>query len=1149
MGFGMPVQSYKIMGVDNVTRLACSFSFASTTTIRQIAFNAARYQPETLVNLTSSTVPTTDPTTMKWEIRTGTGATAPAHSPKTGEATDGTPDGVILLDTGIINLLKSDVWKLNRAVHYTINLNNNLNCTAGTEYFLVLRLLNTEVSIKYPIIWYTTATDGEYAPVATTYDSYYSVSGTPAWSVGDNTLNLSLEIPGSQAGVEWNVVIDGKGFMSPDAMKSATKETISSGIASTRGGQSEYSQLRYPYSSMSQSTWTSGTGQLNMDDQAAYLYGLALDTRNPNQMIIGPQPHETGMDAGLRTVETGSHYGVHIPEEYVVTTPCTYFAQPFIIGDSQVVCTTVGLFCAKLAQTVGNTLRFTIVADSSGSPASLVGATWATVTAPAPYYWIKWVDTAYSKTLSASTKYWLVVNVKASDNPDLPPDRFGYSVGFNTPAYAGGSPKKSTNGTTWAAFGKVNDADVYMEFRVNYGIATPLNGNVYTIKYGEVSASYSGSGSGNAYLIATAGRKAYKWDTTTNYWVDISTGIGGVDANGASVNLAQANLVDSVFFNGKLICTQSASTVGYDRPMRVWDGTNWGPASATNLLSNGTFDSATTGWTAENATLSSEAGGQSGNYMKILNTGAASGRGYASATTVSGKWYELIFYAKNGAGDVAEAVQVKIGTGTTGTTIYDKFNMTGSVGGADAWTRYSVIFLASSTTTYISFYVGTATANDYAMVDTVGLYSAPVGKILHIGKGYVWASNSPNTVMRSNNGTTWTADITIGENIYAINDFANFQGNLLVGKEDGIWSVDDNDLALEYLVFREHAQIDNCAGMCVWSGMLFIPVQNSLWRWQGSQYKEIGPNDKRNGPAKYWPNKISRLVSTAPFLYACTAPVVTGGVGGIIAYDGMGWHHLTATTYADRTSYAICATSEIGTSQNRIWWGEGTRIFYITQPTFTNNRYDWTSADYDLSGVFVSSWFDGGVKDAMKYWNRLTLLGDVPEGTSIEVYCAKDGEEWETATSNLSLGVFTAFSKTSEGEYTVMFPDELTAKSIQLIFILRTTSASKTPRVRAFNLEAAVRQPPVYSYSTRVLLADRVTKMSGAVETARTGRAMELELEAIEASEAPVTFSWPDMSIRGFVSFQRVNTEQYAPEGTMAKRFDKVAQLSIIEAK
>ena len=1136
MSFSEANKNFKIIGLNNVTRRACSFKYAADTLIRQIAFNGAVMSGLVSAGWSEANMSPDIATTLKWEVRASTNATAPAHSPETGEIVDGIPDNSILFDTGSFSISPDSAFKIDKMVHYTVNLNSNLVCAANVEYFFVLRLADSEVNLLYPFVWYTTLETSVYTPDAAIYDSAYTQGAPDAWGVGDNALNLSLDIETAQAGVNWDLVINGHGYMSPDGMKSATKETISSGIASTRGGQSEYSQLRYPYSSMSQSNWTSGTGQLNMDDQAAYLYGLSLDTRNPKQMMLGPLAHQTGINLHLGTIDTGSRYGVHLPDESSPT--YLWYAQPFTVGDSNVSCAAIGIFTAKLAATVGRTLTLGIYSDNAGSPGSIPDGfpALATVTTPAPYYWIKWVDTPYACTLVANTSYWLVI-YSANSAIDL----YGYSIGFNTPAYAGGLPKKSVDGASWSTFGQLNATNVYMEFRINCGINTALNGNVYNLKYGEVATTYTGSGSGTAYLIATAGEKAYKWDTSTNYWVDISTGIGGCNADGTSANVSQANIVDAIFFDGKLICTQSGTTIGYDYPMRVWNGTYWGPASNTNLVNNGSFTSNTSGWTAVNATLASEAGGQSGNRLRVTNSGAAAGYCYQSVTTIPGVWYELVFWQWNGNTDA----RVKIGTSAAGGEYWNP-NDISSVSG---WIRYSFIFKATGATTYIYLGVGDEISGDYTLFDTVGLYEAPVGKILHIGKGFVWASNSVNTVKRSNNGTTWSAAITIGESIYNITAFANFQGNLLVGKEDGIWSIDNNDLAEEYLIFREHAAPTNCVDMCVWSGMLFIPVQNSLWRWQGSQYKEVGPTDKRNGPAKYWPNKISKLASTAPYLYATTIPVVTGGMGGLMAYDGMGWHHLTASAKSSRASWAICTTSEIGVDQNRVWWSEGDVIYYITQPTFTNNRYDWTSADFASNGVFVSSWFDGGVKDALKYWNRLVIIADVPENTYIEVYYAKDGEEWETVTSNIQLGTITSKTLADSKECVLMFPDGMTAKSGQLIFKLCTSTSAKTPRIKAFNLEAAVRQPPVYSYSARVLLADRIMKMNGSVETARTGRQMELELEALEASESPITFSWPDMSIRGFISFQRVNTEQYAPNGTQSNRWDKVDSLSIIETK
>jgi len=78
-------------------------------------------------------------------------------------------------------------------------------------------------------------------------------------------------------------------------------------------------------------------------------------------------------------------------------------------------------------------------------------------------------------------------------------------------------------------------------------------------------------------------------------------------------------------------------------------GANYGD----EVVSNGTFDSDTTGWTAVVCTLSSEAGGQSGNCLQILN--AAGGGGYEAQArqeiaVIPFLRYKLSFYFKKGTG-------------------------------------------------------------------------------------------------------------------------------------------------------------------------------------------------------------------------------------------------------------------------------------------------------------------------------------------------------------------------------------------------------------------------------------------------------------------------------------------------------------------
>ena len=100
--------------------------------------------------------------------------------------------------------------------------------------------------------------------------------------------------------------------------------------------------------------------------------------------------------------------------------------------------------------------------------------------------------------------------------------------------------------------------------------------------------------------------------------------------------------------------------------------------------------------------------------------------------------------------------------------------------------------------------------------------------------------------------------------------------------------------------------------------MLFIPVQGTIWRWQGSQYKEVGPTDQRSGPTNDWPNEVQAWLARPTYCLLLPARDCYGK-GGLMAYNGMGWHHLTTHTLANQPSTASCNNYRGGRIQNLVF--------------------------------------------------------------------------------------------------------------------------------------------------------------------------------------------------------------------------------------
>jgi hypothetical protein len=191
--------------------------------------------------------------------------------------------------------------------------------------------------------------------------------------------------------------------------------------------------------------------------------------------------------------------------------------------------------------------------------------------------------------------------------------------------------------------------------------------------------------------------------------------------------------------SGRLPATRSTSAAGrkmlfpraYDNFVRAngalgnldsgqaWVENNWAiistkatnaPTLSTTMLTNGTFTTDTTGWTAVGATIASVAGGTSGtNCLQVTNSGAAKGYCYQALTTVVGSWYRAEVSYKNGT---ASSTLIGIGPDINTFTLWDKSGLSSA-----SFTGRAAYFQATTTTTYITLGVNTTTATNTMLYD------------------------------------------------------------------------------------------------------------------------------------------------------------------------------------------------------------------------------------------------------------------------------------------------------------------------------------------------------------------------------------------------------------------------------------------------
>ena len=167
-----------------------------------------------------------------------------------------------------------------------------------------------------------------------------------------------------------------------------------------------------------------------------------------------------------------------------------------------------------------------------------------------------------------------------------------------------------------------------------------------------------------------------------------------------------------------------------------------------NLLSNGTFDTNTTGWTASGATLSAAAGGANATTgLQIANSGAAAGSAYQDITTKVGSLYRLTAKFKKGT---AVGGSIDIGTTSNGKALID------GVTDTDATLTEKIKgFIATETTTRITLNNDSAVTGETVLFDDVVVEEILEGvvDIFKGGKINVYTGAQPATANDAASGT------------------------------------------------------------------------------------------------------------------------------------------------------------------------------------------------------------------------------------------------------------------------------------------------------------------------------------------------------------------------------------------------------------
>jgi hypothetical protein len=195
-----------------------------------------------------------------------------------------------------------------------------------------------------------------------------------------------------------------------------------------------------------------------------------------------------------------------------------------------------------------------------------------------------------------------------------------------------------------------------------------------------------------------------------------------------------------------------------------------------NLITNGDFTSVTTGWTAVTATLTSSGTGQTGNCLRVAETGGADpGQAYQDVATRVGHLYKFTGYFKKGTADAGKFL-----IGTAG-ALYDSGALTDA-----AWAQKTAYFVAIAATTRITCQSTDATAGEYSEFDTLVLEceSHSLQDIMNGGEIKIYTGTQPATADLAPTGTLLVTIKNAGAGV----TFGDAAAGVLSKAVAGTWS-------------------------------------------------------------------------------------------------------------------------------------------------------------------------------------------------------------------------------------------------------------------------------------------------------------------------------------------------------------------------
>ena len=356
-------------------------------------------------------------------------------------------------------------------------------------------------------------------------------------------------------------------------------------------------------------------------------------------------------------------------------------------------------------------------------------------------------------------------------------------------------------------------------------------------------------------------------------------------------------------------------------------------------------------------------------------------------------------------------------------------------------------------------------------------------------------------------GLTDACAIQVGALGTPLVEMCAFDNQLFVFREDGAWTVHEDNLAYQTgVMFEDQLSSLNFASSLVWQGFLIFPVRNRIYKFKTGIQDITPPRWNDEIPYKTFGN-FSHMVVRGKHMYVLGQSNAVNsdetlednaGFLALLAHDGVGWHKLL--DFPDNAAAPSDYGMWLDQVNDRLYIyacvSGDPKLYYIRLETLSDMPY----ANYPTSTYcnLYTSYYTFSLPRIPKSFASLTVGGDFPScfpntnGVRVQ-YRIDDTAAWTT------LG--TVSSDMQELD----FPTSTTGKKIQFRLQLFTTSSSSTPVIKKLIVKLMLRPEVLYGVTMDIIVADNVSDPNRLI-CGLNAKQVRAALKSARDSIQPITF-------------------------------------------